>query len=220
MDERPFKAAWFFALLSAVILTRVQTEPSREALAFAGPQAVPTDRGAGTITPPNQGYVPGPEPVVPGTTSGASIPSNPLDRAYWELYDPTRSVTFTGKVTGVDWTIPNTYIYLTAESGLWVVEAAYSQFLKASVTPAIRAGQTIAVKGYLPKEKPITELPARASPGMATYLRTNRFIRAGEITTGFGQKMLLGRPPTDAEIAERLRCSAFGCDLTPPAFTR
>jgi hypothetical protein len=109
---------------------------------------------------------------------------------------------------------------MVTEGGLWAVEAAYIQFLKASVTPAIRVDQTVTVTGYLPKEKPITELPARASPGTAHYLKTNRLIRAGELTTAFGQKLLMGRPPTDAEIAERLKCSAFGCDLTPPAWTR
>jgi len=31
------------------------------------------------------------------------------------------------------------------------------------------------------------------------------------LTVQVGQKLAMGRPPSDAEIAERLKCSPFGC---------
>jgi hypothetical protein len=91
------------------------------------------------------------------------------------------------------------------------VESGYIQFRQASVTPAIHADEVITVTGYLPKEEPSVELPAKRMTGMATYLKTNHLVRAGEITTVYGQKLQMGRPPTDKEMAERLKCSPFGC---------
>jgi hypothetical protein len=45
---------------------------------------------------------------------------------------------------------------------------------------------------------------------MAPYLKTNHLIRA-EITTVFGQKLMMGRPPSETEMDERLKCTALGC---------
>ena len=225
MNEKRLGIIVILPLLStAGMMVKQSREPSRETrasiLSFssAGTQGTANGsvhRTAGKVPPPNAGYVVGPTPAVPGTTTGASIPSNPLDRAYWELYDPQRSVTLTGKVTRVDWTNPNSYIYLVANNEPWAIEASYIQFLKASVTPPIRVDQTITVMGYLPMKEPRNELPARQSSITASYLKTNHLIRAGEITTAFAQKLSMGRPPTEAEMAERLKCSAFGCDLVP-----
>ena len=178
----------------------------------AGPTTADSpERGAGEMIPPRQGYVIPSEPSAPGTPSFALIPSDPLDRAYWELYDRDKPVTLTGKVTKVDWTNPNAYIYIAANGGLWAIESGFIQFRQASVTPAIRVDETITVQGYLPRERPESDLPARKSPSIAAYLKTNHLIRAGEITTVFGQKLMMGRPPTEKEMAERLRCSALGC---------
>jgi hypothetical protein len=168
----------------------------------------------GVATPPNPGYVPGPGRPTPGTAA-RPIPPTPLDSGYWELYDLKRSVTLRGRVTRVEWTNPNSYVFMIVDNELWAIEAGYNQFLQSSVTPAISVNQTIMVMGYLPLEKPVTELPAQQWPTLARYLKTSRLIRAGEITTAFGQKLVMGRPPTETEMAERLRCSAFGCDLTP-----
>lgn len=168
-------------------------------------------RGAGAMTPPNQGYVVMPDRPPAGTAAGSAVPSDPLDRAYWELYDRQKPITLTGKVTKVDWANPNSYIFMAAESGLWVVESGFIQFRQSSITPAIRVDEIITVTGYLPKEEPGGELPAKRSATMANFLKTNHLIRAGEITTVFGQKLTMGRPPSEAEMAERLKCSAFGC---------
>ena len=51
----------------------------------------------------------------------------------------------------------------------------------------------------------------RDLPPLQPILKNNHLIRAGEITTAFGQKLAMGRPPSDAEMAERLKCSPFGC---------
>jgi hypothetical protein len=160
---------------------------------------------------PNQGYVPQPDSPAPGTAANAAIPSDPLDRAYWELYDREKSVTLTGKVTRVDWLQPNTYIYIQANGATWAVESGFVQFRQASVTPPIRVDEIITITGYLPKVDPAVELPAKRMPSMASYLRTNHLVRAGEITTVFGQKLLMGRPPSEKEMSDRLKCSPFGC---------
>jgi len=152
-----------------------------------------------------------PESAPAGSVSGAPIPADPLDRAYWEMYDHQRPITLTGKVTKVDWTMPNTYIFMAAEGALWAVESGYIHFRQSSVTPAVRVDETITVTGYFPREGPNGELPAWRSSSIATYLRTDHLLRAGEITTVYGQKLTLGRPPSDQEMAERLRCTAFGC---------
>jgi Family of unknown function (DUF6152) len=170
-----------------------------------------TQPGPGTVTPPNQGYVVMPEPAPPGTVAPAAIQSDPLDRAYWEFYDREKSVSLTGKVTRVDWSNPNTYIYLTVDGALWVVESGFIQFRQSSVTPAVHVNETITVLGYFPRAEPGGELPARISPALATYLKTEHLVRAGEVTTAYGQKLVMGQPPTDAEMAQRLKCSPFGC---------
>ena len=179
------------------------------------PVPVPRDSESaprpGTVTPPNGGYYVNPEPIPPGTAGNVIIPSDPLDRAYWEMYDREKSITLNGKVTRVDWTMPNSYIYLVADGALWAIESSFIYFRQSSVTPAINVHDTITVTAYFPSEVPWGELPARIAPPIAAYLKTNHLVRAGEITTGFGQKLLLGRPPTEKEMAERLKCSPFGC---------
>ena len=199
------------ALLTAQSRTRGTTNSRRSPPPQPEPPAEPGKPGAGAVTPPNQGYVVMPDPTPAGTATVSPIPSDPLDRAYWELYDRQRSITLTGKVTRVDWSNPNSYIYLAAASGLWAVESGFIQFRQASVTPAVRVDETITVLGYLPKEEPFGLLPATRFASFTAFLRSNHLIRAGEITTAFGQKLAMGRPPSDAEIAERLKCSPFGC---------
>ena len=112
------------------------------------------------------------------------------------MYDREKSVTLSGKVTRVDWTMPNSYIYLAADSALWAVESAYIQFRQSSITPAIRAGDLITITGYFPKEA-WGDFPARNSRALSAYLKTNHLVRAGSITTVFGLRMEMGRPPTD-----------------------
>jgi len=200
------------ALLTAQSRTRGTTTSRRSPPPQPEPlPAEPGKPGAGAVTPPNQGYVVMPDPAPAGTATGSPIPSDPLDRAYWELYDRQRSITLTGKVTRVDWSNPNSYIYITAASGLWAVESGFIQFRQASVMPAVRVDETITVLGYLPKEEPFGLLPATRFASFTAYLKSNHLIRAGEITTAFGQKLAMGRPPSDAEMAERLKCSPFGC---------
>lgn len=164
----------------------------------------------GVLTPPNQGYVPSATSAPAGSVSGSAIPADPLDRAYWEMYDRARTVTLTGKITRVDWSNPNTYIYLSARGGSWAVESNYTQFRQASVTPAVRIGDTITVVGYLPRDEKNAELPARTSPA-ASYLKNHHLARAGEMTTAYGQRLSMGIPPTDKERNDRLKCTAFGC---------
>jgi len=164
----------------------------------------------GVLTPPNGGYVESPTAAAPGSVTRSTIPADPLDRAYWEMYDRARSVTLTGKITRVDWSNPNTYIFLSARGATWAVESNFTQFRQSSVTPAVRVGDTITVVGYLPRDEKSAELPARTSPA-SSYLKNHRLARAGEITTAYGQKLAMGIPPTDKERADRLKCTAFGC---------
>lgn len=164
----------------------------------------------GVLTPPNQGYVEGPATARAGSAAGPGIPSDPLDLGYWEMYDRAQSLTLTGKVSKVDWSNPNSYIYISAQGKTWALEANFAQFRQASVSPAVHSGDTITVVGYLPRDEKNVELPARLSPA-SSYLRNHRLIRAGEITTSYGQKLSMGIPPTEKERANRLRCSAFGC---------
>ena len=175
------------------------------------PQPQVPSNGAGTVIPPNQGYYVNPGPVPPGTSPSWNIPANPQDRAYWEMYDREKKVTLSGKVTRVDWSMPNSYIYLVAESALWAVESEYIQFLRASVMPAIHVGDQITITGYFPKEEPWGDFPSRISPRLTAYLKTNHLVRAGSITTTFGQRLEMGQPPTEREMADRLKCSPFGC---------
>ena len=168
MDVRRVTVLVIVAVLSAAALLTAQSR-TRGTTTVAGvlhprrPEpspAEPSKLGAGVVSTPNQGYVVMPDPAPAGTATGSPIPSDPLDRAYWELYDRQRSITLTGKVTRVDWTNPNSYIYMSAASGLWAVESGFIQFRQASVTPAIRVDETITVMGYLPKEEPFGQLPA------------------------------------------------------------
>lgn len=203
---------WTAALLIARSTAPQETIPAPPSPPSTGPQPTPGRPVPGVVTPPNQGYVVPPQPAMPGTASGNPIPEDPGERGYWELYDPGRSITVTGKVRRVDWSMPNTYIYLTTTTGQWAIEASYIQFRQSSVNPAIHADQTITVMGYLPKEVRPGELPAKAWGGnFNSYLKNHHLIRAGLINTTFGQTLSMGRPPTEAEIAERLKCSPFGC---------
>jgi len=190
-------------------------EPSTDTT--AAPETTPDAKApeaaspAGRVIPPNGGYVPVPEGPQPGTAASAAIPSDPLDRGYWEMYDRERSVTLTGKVTRVDWLMPNTYIYLSAEGGLWAVESGFAQFRQASVMPAIHVDEVITITGYLPKDDLPAELPAKRISAMSSFLKTNHFMRAGEITTVFGQRLHMGRPPSERQRLEDLKCSPFSC---------
>jgi hypothetical protein len=202
------------ALLGQSRSTRT-TEARRNQPAAEPPSTIPPTAApptpAGKVTPPNQGYVVMPESAPAGSVASTAIPADPLDRAYWEMYDRQRPITLTGKVTRVDWTMPNSYIFMAAGGGLWAVESGYIHFRQSSVTPAVRVDETITITGYFPREGSGGELPAWKSSAISTYLRTNHLVRAGEITTVYGQKLTLGRPPSDQEMAERLRCTAFGC---------
>jgi hypothetical protein len=162
------------------------------------------------VIPPNQGYVPKPESAPAGSVTEARIPEDPVDQTYWPLYDRERPVTLTGKVTRVDWTTPNTYIFMTTETGPWVVESSFAQFRQARVSPAVRVDEVITVAGYLPRTS-ISDVPVRRFANAATYLRANHLIRASEITTVFGQKLTLGKPPTDEELAARFTCPFLEC---------
>ena len=172
----------------------------------------PTARGAGTVTPPVGGYAPAPEPTIPGTVNSPRIANDEVDRAFWELYDRDKHVTLTGKVTAVNWTQPNVYVFLAAGNSEWAVEASYPQFRQATVNPAVQVGQTITIKGYLAKETPSPKWPVNFSPSVASYLRTKHLVRATELQTVYGQKLRLGRPMSEEEErAELLKCSRLGC---------
>jgi hypothetical protein len=175
------------------------------------PREVPA-RGPGTVAAPEAGYVTPPEPVPAGTLQPALIPSDEFDRAYWELYDRDKHVTISGKVTKVDWTNPNTYIFVQASGVEWAVEASYIQFRQANVTPAVRVNQTISIAGYLAKDDPNPKWPVRSSPSVSSYRKEKHLIRAAEITTEYGQKLRLGKPQSEEEeAAELLKCSRLGC---------
>src|SRR5262245_20297302 len=164
----------------------------------------------GVVTPPNGGYVPSAVSAPAASVTGSAIPADPLDRAYWEMYDRARTVTLTGKITRVDWSNPNTYIFLSSRGATWALESNFTQFRQSSVTPAVRVGDTVTVIAYLPRDEKSVELPARTSPA-ASYLKNHRLGRAGEITTAYGQRLSMGIPPTDKERADRLKCTALGC---------
>jgi len=167
-------------------------------------------KGPGAAEPPVQGYVKVPESPVPGTFIPFVI-ADPLGIAFWELYDRAKPVTISGKVTEVAWTNPNSYIYLESASISWAVESSLIQFRQSNVTPAVRVGEVITVSGYLPKDVPLCpiepKIPLRAEP----FLKDGHLVRAGEITTVFGQKLSLGKPPTQEETEERLRHFSLGC---------
>lgn len=192
-----------------------RTEPAPElpAPVSSAPMPTPTpipSNGAGTVIPPNQGYVPAPESAPAGSVTESLIPEDPVDQTYWPLYDRERPIVLKGKVTRVDWTTPNSYIFMSTDSGPWVVESSFAQFRQARVNPAIRVDELITVLGYLPRSS-ISDIPIRRFASVASYLRANHLIRAGEITTVFGQKLTMGKPPTDAELARRFTCPYLEC---------
>ena len=173
------------------------------------PAPIPSN-GAGTVIPPNQGYVPMPDSAPAGSVTDAVIPEDPVDQTYWPLYDRERPIMLKGKVTRVDWTTPNSYIFMSTDTGPWVIESSFAQFRHARVTPAIRVDEVITVLGYLPRSS-VHDIPLRRFASAASYLRANHLIRAGEITTVVGQKLTMGKPPTDAELAKRFTCPYFDC---------
>jgi len=215
-------------VLATIILTAIPVQAQSRG-ERGSPSPVPARRGAavargsqpaspnsatrepGSENPPKSGYIAQPNTAPAGSVNPALIPSDPLDRGYWELYDSDKEVTLTGKVTRVDWANPNSYVYLMADGTEWAVESGFIQFRQSSVTPAIHVDDTITISGYLPKDQPISMLPARISPRVDSYLKKDHLIRAGEITTVFGQKLVMGQPPSQKEMAERLKCSALGC---------
>lgn len=187
----------------------VETQPEPPTTVSPAPVPVPSN-GAGVVLPPPGGFVPEPYRAPAGSVTEPIIQQDPVDQTYWPLYDRLKPITLTGKVTRVDWTTPNSYIFLRAESGTWAVESSFAQFRQARVTPAIRVDEVITVVGYLPRAG-ASEVPIRRFANAATYLKANQLIRAGEITTVHGQKLTLGRPPTDEELAARFTCPALDC---------
>jgi len=166
----------------------------------------------GTVIAPEAGYVTAPEKVAPGTVFPAAVPSDEFDRAYWELYDRDKYVTISGKVTRVNWTNPNSYIFIQASGAEWAIEASFPQFRQATVSPAVRVEQRITVSGFLAKEEPNPKWPVRPSPAVTSYRIAKRLMRASEITTEYGQKLRLGKPQTEEEEAAELeKCSRLGC---------
>jgi hypothetical protein len=200
-----------FVLLSISPLTIMLSQSRGQRGAVTPTREVPAG-GPGTVTPPAAGYVTAPEPVPAGTVRPALIPSDEFDRAYWELYDRDKHVTISGKVTRVNWTNPNAYIFVQTSGVEWAVEASYIQFRHANVTPAIRVNQTISIAGYLAKDDPNPKWPVRSSPSVSSYRKEKHLIRASEITTEYGQKLRLGKPQSEEEEAdELLKCSRLGC---------
>ena len=181
---------------------------ARRVLEPSPPPSLP--RGPGNPTPPEAGYVVMPEAAPPGSITPPIIP-DPMDRAFWTLYDRDKQVTLSGKVTKVDWTNPNAYIFLVASGTEWAIESSFIHFRQSDVNPPVKVDQTITVSGYLPKEEPQQMSPMRSGPPVARYLRENHLIRAGEITTVSGQKLTMGKPLTAKEEAEREKCRPFGC---------
>jgi hypothetical protein len=174
----------------------------------ASPEA---PRGAaGNVTPPAGGYYTMPESAAPGSVTPPLIP-DPMDRAFWTLYDRDRQITLSGKVTSVNWTNPNTYIFMVANGREWAIESSFIHFRQAEASPAVKADQTITVTGFFPKDDPPEISPRRTGPSVTRFLREDRLIRAGEIITVYGQKLTMGKPPTEKEDAEREKCRAFGC---------
>jgi hypothetical protein len=193
---------------------RSQTPASRESQPPPPDVPLPATASqprAGTVIPPEAGYVVMPDSARAGTIAPIPIYSDPRDRGYWELYDREKRVTLTGRVRRVVWADPNSYIYLTADGAVWVVESGFGHFRQSSVTPAVHVDETITVLGYFPKKEPAGELPAEISPSLTTFLKADHLIRAGEITTAFGQKLVMGWPPSEAEIAQSLKCFTFAC---------
>jgi hypothetical protein len=165
------------------------------------------------VNAPAGGYVVMPDSPPPGETHSAAIQPDPVELGFWDLYDHNSQVTIRGQVTQIAWTNPNTYIYVTASGGVhWAVETSFTQFRQATVNPAIRIGQTISVSGYMPKDDPDSPLPRKISPAIRSYLKDKHLMRAGDIDTEYGQKLRMGRPLTDEELAERTRkCASHGC---------
>lgn len=169
-----------------------------------------TTRRAGNDAPPEGGYVAMPENAPPGSVTPPLIPDM-ADRSFWTLYDRDRSITISGTVNKVEWTNPNSYIFLQANGQEWAVEASFIHFRQSSSDPPLKPGHTITVFGYFPKDDPPEISPRRTGPSVTRYVREDLLIRAGEITTAFGQKLIMGKPPTEKEEAEREKCRPFGC---------
>jgi hypothetical protein len=167
-------------------------------------------RDAGKVAPPVGGYFAKPEVAPPGSVTPPLIP-DPMDRAFWVLYDRDRQITLTGKVTRVNWTEPNTYIFLLANGAEWAIEASFIHFRQSDAIPPVKPDQTITVTGYFPKDDPPEISVRRTGPSVTRYVREDLLIRAGEIINVFGQKLIMGKPPTEREDAEREKCRAFGC---------
>jgi hypothetical protein len=189
---------------------RRSVEPAEVTRGTAANQPPEPVRGPGRVAAPEGGYFVMPESAPAGSVTPPLIP-DPMDRAFWTLYDRDRSTTLSGKVTRVNWTEPNTYIFMQANGAEWAVEASFIHFRQSDATPPVKPDQTITVSGYFPKDDPPEISPRRTGPSVTRYLREDRLIRAAEITTVFGQKLAMGKPPTAREDAEREKCRAFGC---------
>src|SRR6185436_21014273 len=127
MTEMPERTAWLRGVL--IVGTVLVTISSLSALPgqSRGPRGATTHEvapsGAGIVAAPEAGYVTAPESAPPGTVYPAAIPSDEFDRAFWELYDRDKHITISGKVTRVNWTNPNSYIFVQASGVEWAVEA-------------------------------------------------------------------------------------------------
>jgi hypothetical protein len=197
-------ATTFF--LSATLLLG-QSRGERGGVPYTRPAP---SRAPGSITPPVGGYVPPPDSASPGTAT-ASVNTDPVERAYWDLYDRTKHVAISGKVTRVNWTTPNSYFFVMANGAEWAIESSFAHFRQSNVLPAIKVGQTISVSGFLPKKELPEFSPVRIDASVARYTRQDRFIRANEITMESGQKLFMGKPLTEREEAEREKCRPLGC---------
>jgi hypothetical protein len=150
--------------------------------------------------------------TLPRSELRPSMPTSSPEIGDLTLYDRSKSIHFSGKVTAVDLLHPNSYIFVNALGESWVIETSRIQLEQSIVSPAVRVGDTITVTGYFPEEFPNGPLPARFYPPAASYLRTQHLVRAGEITLFSGQKIGVGEPPTREELERRRTvCMQVGC---------
>ncbi len=104
----------------------------------------------------------------------AAIPSDPLDRAYWELYDRATIDHHhrEGHESGLDQS-QHLHLHCPPQAEPWAVESGFTQFRQANVTPAVRVDETITVMGYLPKEEPVGRTAGKEdSASFTAYLKT------------------------------------------------
>jgi hypothetical protein len=148
-------------LIAAIVLLSIPSLSPLGQMRGRGQRRAPA-QGPGNVVAPEAGYVTPPEPTPAGTVYAALIPPDEFDRAYWELFDRDKHVTISGQVTKVDWTNPNTYIFVKAGAVEWAVEASFIQFRQSNVTPAVRANQTISIAGYLAKDDPNPKWPVKS----------------------------------------------------------